>query len=76
MVVSITTPILKNNNVIGAMGIDLQVTDISKLMSTYKVGENGYTLLINKDGSIFIILMILKFLLLEGLIPLPILIRI
>ena len=53
MVVSITTPILKNNNVIGAMGIDLQVTDISKLMSTYKVGENGYTLLINKDGSIF-----------------------
>ncbi|WP_303871502.1 EAL domain-containing protein [Acetobacterium wieringae] len=53
MVVSITTPILKNNNVIGAMGIDLQVTDISKLMSTYQVGENGYTLLINKDGSIF-----------------------
>ncbi|URN84474.1 EAL domain-containing protein [Acetobacterium wieringae] len=53
MVVSITTPILKNNNVIGAMGIDLQVTDISKLMSTYKVGKNGYTLLINKDGSIF-----------------------
>ncbi len=53
MVVSITTPILKNNNMIGAMGIDLQVTDISKLMSTYKVGENGYTLLINKDGSIF-----------------------
>ena len=47
MVVSITTPILKNNNVIGAMGIDLQVTDISKLLSTYKVGENGYTLLIN-----------------------------
>ncbi len=53
MVVSITTPVLKNNNVIGAMGIDLQVTDISKLMETYQVGENGYTLLINKDGSIF-----------------------
>lgn len=53
MVVSITTPILKNNDVIGAMGIDLQVSDISKLMDTYKVGQNGYTLLINKDGSIF-----------------------
>lgn len=53
MVVSITTPILKNNSVIGVMGIDLQVTDISKLMDTYKVGENGYTLLINKDGTVF-----------------------
>jgi len=53
MVVSITTPILKNNNVIGAMGIDLQVADISKLMDTYKIGKNGYTLLVNKDGSIF-----------------------
>lgn len=53
MVVSITTPILKNNNVIGAMGIDLLVSDISELMKTYQVGTNGYTLLINKDGSIF-----------------------
>ena len=53
MVVSITTPILKNNNVVGAMGIDLLVSDISKLMDTYKVGENGYTLLINKDETIF-----------------------
>ena len=53
MVVSITTPIVKNNNVIGAMGIDLQVTDIYKLMNSYKVGKNAYTLLINKDGSIF-----------------------
>ncbi|MBU4440603.1 MAG: EAL domain-containing protein [Acetobacterium sp.] len=53
MVVSITTPIVKNNNVIGAMGIDLLVSDISDLMKSYRVGANGYTLLINKDGSIF-----------------------
>nr|WP_320024057.1 EAL domain-containing protein [uncultured Acetobacterium sp.] len=53
MVVSITTPIVKNNNVIGAMGIDLLVSDISDLMKSYQVGTNGYTLLINKDGSIF-----------------------
>lgn len=53
MVVSITTPIVKNNTIIGAMGIDLQVTDIYELMQSYQVGANGYTLLINKDGSIF-----------------------
>ncbi len=53
MVVSIITPILKNSAVIGAMGIDLQVSDLYKLMDTYQVSNNGYTLLLNKDGSIF-----------------------
>lgn len=53
MVVSIITPILKNSTVIGAMGIDLQVSDIYKLMDAYQVSNNGYTLLLNKDGSIF-----------------------
>lgn len=52
MVVSIATPILKNNAVIGAMGIDLKVSDIYNLIDSYKIGETGYTMLINRDGRV------------------------
>lgn len=53
MVVSITTPIIKNNETLGAFGIDLLVEDIYDLMQSYQIGKNGYTLLLNQDGSVF-----------------------
>jgi diguanylate cyclase (GGDEF)-like protein len=53
MVVTIATPVKKDGTLIGAMALDLQVSDISNLMDNYKVGNSGYTLLLNKDGSIF-----------------------
>lgn len=53
MVVSIATPIVKNNETFGAFGIDLSVADIFNVMQSYQVGTNGHTLLLNKDGSVF-----------------------
>lgn len=53
LVVSITTPISTDKQTLGALGIDVRVSDIYQLMNSHQIGSNGQTLLINKNGGIF-----------------------
>lgn len=52
VVISIVAPVYENDQIIGNVGIDLQITDISKFMESYKIGEQGYPILITKTGTI------------------------
>lgn len=51
--ITLTKAILDNNdNVIGVVGIDLSISKISDNLSKIKIGQNGYLMLIDKDGTI------------------------
>lgn len=45
---------IKNSNeeIIGVVAADFNVSDLSKLISKSKIGEMGYVLLLNRDGTI------------------------
>ncbi len=46
----ITTPVVYEHKVIGAVCLRVDVMEISKLMRSVRLGETGETYLINKDG--------------------------
>jgi signal transduction histidine kinase len=46
----ITTPVVYEHKVIGAVCLRLDVMEISKLMGSVRLGETGETYLINEDG--------------------------
>lgn len=52
LVISIVSPVYENNDIIGNVGIDLILTQVSKIMSSYKIGEDGYPILVSSDGTI------------------------
>ncbi len=52
VVISIVSPIFDNNEIIGNVGIDLQITDVSNFVTSYKIGQSGYPILISKIGTV------------------------
>lgn len=52
VVVSIVEPIYDNGNMIAAAAIDLSIVNISEMMKNFKVGENGYAILIDNEGTV------------------------
>ena len=40
------------NQVVGVAGIDISLDHINELFSSYKIGKNGYVILLTKDGTI------------------------
>lgn len=52
VVISICAPIYDNGNLIAAVAIDLTIDDVSAIMEQYKVGENGYAVLIDNEGTV------------------------
>ena len=42
----------KNNKILGVCAIDMYIDDISDLVLKYKIGENGYNFIIDKNGNI------------------------
>lgn len=52
MVVSVTQPVIKDGKNLGATGIDLTIEEIVSIISNYKVGSNGYLVLLDRDGVI------------------------
>lgn len=54
LVVTAATPIINSSTgkVIGITGIDLQLTQVNKVLSQFKIGETGYVGMTYKDGTI------------------------
>lgn len=52
VVISIVAPIMDGSNIVGNVGIDLQITDVSNFISAYKIGKEGYPILITKKGTV------------------------
>lgn len=52
VVISIVSPVYDGDQIIGNVGIDLQITEISKFIGSYKIGEEGYPILITKKGTV------------------------
>jgi len=50
--VTIANPVYDRGTIIGAVGIDIMIDDIYKMMSEYIVGENGYILILNQNGKV------------------------
>jgi methyl-accepting chemotaxis protein len=52
MVVSVTYPIVKNGKTLGATGIDITIDEITNMVNSYKVGKNGYLILLDSEGTV------------------------
>lgn len=51
-VISISTPITNNDKVIGVVGIDINLSYLTKEMAERKIGDNGYVYIADQDGYI------------------------
>lgn len=52
MVITIATPIFDNNHkIVGAVGMDYLIDKLPDIMKKYKVGDTGYTFLLDKEGN-------------------------
>lgn len=53
-VISIVSPVFNKNkaDVIGVFAFDINLAQITKIMSNYKIGEHGFTMLVDPDGKI------------------------
>lgn len=53
MILSAAAPVLddETGNVLGAVGMDISLDHMTKIMSEYKVGTKGYILLLSKSGT-------------------------
>ncbi len=54
MVVSIAEPVFKNGKAVGATGIDVSITTLTKMVSAHRVGETGYLVLVDRNGVILV----------------------
>lgn len=54
LVVSIVSPVFdkNNSNIIGTFGYDIQIDQLSTVLSNFKLGESGFILLIDENGNI------------------------
>lgn len=54
LILSAATPVYEENGsqVIGVAGIDISLENINKTLSGYKIGEEGYVILLTAEGSI------------------------
>jgi len=49
IVVSIVAPIYNDEELIGNVGIDININDLSDYVDSYKIGDDGYALLLNDE---------------------------
>ena len=54
MVVTIAQPIIKDGTTIGATGIDVSITSLTKMVANRQIGENGYLILVDRSGTILV----------------------
>lgn len=52
MVISLCAAITKDNNLIGVVGIDVDLTSLSRSLSEIKVGKEGYIFIVDNRGII------------------------
>lgn len=53
-IISAAAPVFDgtSGNVLGACGLDISLEHLTSIMSTYKIGENGFMVLCDKDGLV------------------------
>lgn len=52
MVITIAAPIYDSNKkIVGAVGMDYMIDKLPDIMKKYKVGDSGYTFLLDKEGN-------------------------
>ncbi|WXR61741.1 methyl-accepting chemotaxis protein [Peptostreptococcaceae bacterium AGR-M142] len=51
LVISIVKPIYDGGKEIGVVAIDLLIDDVSKVLESYKIGKEGYSILVTKLGT-------------------------
>ncbi|MGB5824730.1 MAG: methyl-accepting chemotaxis protein, partial [Proteocatella sp.] len=53
-VITVLSPVMdsKTNKVIGTFGYDIQIQQLSKVLSNYKLGESGFILLVDENNKI------------------------
>lgn len=52
MLVSITSPIISNGQVVGVVGVDVELHRIQEIVANLKIFESGYGQLVSFDGTI------------------------
>lgn len=52
IVITIASPVKDNGTTVGSTAIDLTISQISEYLSSFKVGESGYCILISADGTV------------------------
>lgn len=54
LILSAATPVYdeSGSKVVGVAGVDISLENINKLLSGYKIGENGYVILLTAEGEI------------------------
>ncbi|MCM1988656.1 methyl-accepting chemotaxis protein [Oceanirhabdus seepicola] len=51
-VLTIAKPIFSNGKPLGAIAVDITIDDLSNIMDQYKLGDSGYSVLIDNKGTI------------------------
>jgi len=51
-ILTIAKPIFLNGKPIGAIAVDITIDDLANIMEEYKLGDSGYSVLIDKNGTI------------------------
>ncbi|MDP2574154.1 methyl-accepting chemotaxis protein [Vibrio penaeicida] len=49
---TISTPVYANGQMIGILGADLKLGSIQKNLNSYQVGDNAFAMMLNKEGTI------------------------
>lgn len=52
MIITVATPIMDNKEMVGVFALDILIEDITTIMNTYHVGNNGYPVLVYKNGEV------------------------
>lgn len=52
IVITIASPVKDNGKTVGSTAMDLTISKISEYLSSFKIGESGYCILISADGTI------------------------
>ena len=50
--ITVSSPVFKNGVFVGAIGIDVNLSDLSQFISSEKITPNSYLFLINKEGKL------------------------
>lgn len=50
-VISVAAPVTVDGTVLGISGMDIAVDDIMAFMSEYRIGDNGYSMLLDREGT-------------------------
>lgn len=50
--ISVSSPVFSNGTLKGVIGVDIEISTISKFLSQLEISENGLALILNKNGDV------------------------